>query len=114
MIADDGTMDAGIFEYGRQWVRDTSNTVLGAIHAGMFEVARNTLERILTRMITDEGATMIASNFDQPDMEQFDQMGEFLCALKAYRDWTGDDSLLREYRRENPCCDRTAAAAPVS
>jgi hypothetical protein len=98
MIADDGTMDAGIFEYGRQWVRDTSNTVLGAIHAGLFEVARSTLERILTRMITDEGATMIASNFDQPDMEQFDQMGEFLCALKAYRDWTGDDSLLRQYR----------------
>jgi hypothetical protein len=98
MIADDGTMDAGIFEYGRQWVRDTSNTVLGAIQTGMFEAARNTLERILNRMITDEGATMIGSNFDQPDMEQFDQMGEFLGALKAYRDWTGDDSLLREHR----------------
>jgi len=41
---------------------------------------------------------MIGSDFDQPDMEQFDQMGEFLCALKAYRDWTGDDSLLREHR----------------
>jgi len=78
MIADDGTMNAGIFEYGHQWVRDTSNTVLGAIHAGMFELARSTLERILTRMITDEGATMIGSNFDPPDMEQFDQMGEFL------------------------------------
>jgi hypothetical protein len=98
MIADDGTMNAGIFEYGHQWVRDTSNTVLGAIHAGMFELARSTLERILTRMITDEGATMIGSNFDPPDMEQFDQMGEFLGALKAYCDWTGDDSLLREHR----------------
>ena len=98
MIADDGTMDAGMFEYGRQWVRDTSNTVLGAIHAGMFEVARNTLERILTRMITEQGATMIAGNFDKPDMEQLDQMGEFLGAMKAYRDWTGDDSLLREHR----------------
>ena len=98
MIADDGAMDAGIFEYGRQWVRDTSNTVLGAIYAGMFEVARHTLVRILTRMSTDQGATMIGSDFDQPDMEQFDQMGEFLCALKAYRDWTGDDSLLREHR----------------
>ena len=98
MIADDGTMDAGMFEYGRQWVRDTSNTVLGAIHAGMFEVARHTLERILTTMINQEGGTMIAGNFDKPDMEELDQMGEFLCALKAYRDWTGDDSLLREHR----------------
>jgi hypothetical protein len=41
---------------------------------------------------------MISSNFDDPDMEQFDQMGEFLCALKAYQDWTGDDSLLQTYR----------------
>jgi hypothetical protein len=98
MIADDGSMDAGIFEYGGQWVRDSSNTVLGAIQAGMFEIARSTLEKMLARMITDEGATMIGSNFDQPDMEQFDQMGEFLCALKAYRDWTGDDSLLLEHR----------------
>jgi hypothetical protein len=98
MIADDGTMDAGIFEYGRQWVRDTSNTVLGAIQTGMFEAVRATLERVLNRMITDEGATMIGSSFDQPDMEQFDQMGEFLDSLKAYRDWTGDDSLLRKHR----------------
>ena len=28
MIADDGSMAAGIFEYGGQWVRDTSNTAL--------------------------------------------------------------------------------------
>jgi len=26
MIADNGVMNAGIFEYGGQWVRDTSNT----------------------------------------------------------------------------------------
>ena len=43
MIGDDGTMDAGIFEYGAQWVRDTSNTALGALHAGHFELARAAL-----------------------------------------------------------------------
>jgi hypothetical protein len=41
---------------------------------------------------------MIASGFDKPDREQFDQMGELLHALKAYRDWTGDDALIREHR----------------
>jgi hypothetical protein len=41
---------------------------------------------------------MIAGAFENPDLEQFDQMGELLHALKAYRDWTGDDSLLREHR----------------
>jgi len=99
MIADDGTMDAGIFEYGAQWVRDTSNTALGALHAGHFELARAALARVLTTMISPEGATMIAGSFDQPDLEQFDQMGELLHCLRNYRDWTGDDSLIREHRQ---------------
>lgn len=99
MIADEGTMDAGIFEYGAQWVRDTSNTALGALNAGHFELARAALVRILTRMISAEGATMIAGAFDKPDLEQFDQMGELLHCLRNYRDWTGDDSLIREHRQ---------------
>lgn len=98
MIADDGTMDAGIFEYGRQWVRDTSNSALGALHTGHFELARKALGRILTKMISSEGATAIASAYDPPDREEFDQMGELLHALKSYRDWTGDDSLLQEHK----------------
>ncbi|MFZ1932160.1 MAG: hypothetical protein WCB27_03760 [Thermoguttaceae bacterium] len=98
MIADDGTMDAGIFEYGAQWVRDSSVTALGALHAGHFELARGTLERILTKMISREGVTMIGGGFDSPDLEQFDQMGELLHLLRNYRDWTGDDSLVRRHR----------------
>lgn len=98
MIADDGTMDAGIFEYGAQWVRDTSNTALGAIHAGHFEAAQAALERMLTRMVNREGVTMIANAFESPDLEQFDQMGELIHVLKAWRDWTGDERLLREHR----------------
>lgn len=98
MIADDGAMDAGIFEYGAQWVRDTSNTALGALHAGHFESARAALVRMLTQMISREGATMIADNFDTPDREQFDQTGELMHLLKSYRDWTGDDSLIRQHR----------------
>ena len=98
MIGSDGTMDAGIFEYGAQWVRDTSNTALGALHAGHFELARASLENILTKMIRDDGATMIAGAFDSPDLEQFDQMGELFHLLRCYRDWTGDDSLIRAHR----------------
>ncbi|MCX6927963.1 MAG: hypothetical protein NT154_32855 [Verrucomicrobia bacterium] len=98
MVADNGVMDAGIFEYGAQWVRDTSNTLLGLVHAGHFEQARNGFAYVLEHMVNAEGNAMIASGFDDPDREQFDQMGELLHALKAYRDWTGDDSLLREHR----------------
>ncbi|MEI6656090.1 MAG: hypothetical protein WCP45_15100 [Verrucomicrobiota bacterium] len=98
MVADSGVMDAGIFEYGSQWVRDTSNTLLGMVHAGQFELARRGFGYVLGQMVNADGCTMIASGFDKPDREQFDQMGELLHALKAYRDWSGDDSLLREHR----------------
>jgi hypothetical protein len=98
MVADDGTMNAGIFEYGAQWVRDTSNTALGMLHAGQFEATRAALVRMLTKMVSPDGVTMIANAFEKPDLEQFDQMGELLHLLKAYRDWSGDDSLIREHR----------------
>jgi hypothetical protein len=91
MVADNGVMDAGIFEYGAQWVRDTSNTLLGLVHAGHFELARNGFAYVLEHMVTPEGNAMIGGVFDNPDREQFDQMGELMHALKAYRDWTGDD-----------------------
>jgi hypothetical protein len=98
MVADNGVMDAGIFEYGAQWVRDTSNTWLGLIHAGQFELARNGFIHILETMVNADGKTMIGSRFEDPDREQFDQMGELLHALRSYRDWSGDDTLIREYR----------------
>ena len=97
MIASDGTMDGGLLEYGAQWVRDSSNTALGALHAGHFEAARNALQHILAKMISQDGVTMIAESFETPDREQFDQAGELLHLLRCYRDWTGDDSLVRQY-----------------
>lgn len=98
MVSSNGTMNASIFEYGLQWVRDTSNTLLGALHCGEFELARTGFAHMLANMLTREGVTMIAGNFDEPDREQLDQVGELLQALRAYRDWTGDDSLIRENR----------------
>ncbi len=98
MIAEDGSMDAGIFEYGHQWARDTSNSALGAAHAGHFDLAHAALNKVLTAMISDEGTTMVASKFEKPDLEELDQMGEILHSLKAYYDWSGDDSLIREHR----------------
>jgi len=100
MIADSGTMDAGIFVYGRQWVRDTSNSVLGALHAGHFELARAALTRVLTDLVSDQGAAAIAGSYPDPDEEELDQMGELLHVLKSYRDWTGDESFVRDHREK--------------
>jgi hypothetical protein len=98
MISDNGVADYGMLEYGSQVVRDASNTMLGLLHLGQFELARAGFEHILKDMVRDQGAAMIDNNFDEPDREELDQMGELVHALKAYRDWTGDDSLIGQHR----------------
>ncbi|GHV64614.1 hypothetical protein FACS1894199_03280 [Bacteroidia bacterium] len=55
-----GAIDAGMLEYGNQWVRDASMTAIGVIHTGNFELSRAVFEHILTTMVQDEGVTMIA------------------------------------------------------
>lgn len=97
-VSQQGRMDAGIFEYGGQWVRDASHTTLGMIHIGEFEAARAMLSHMLRHMIDDRGTTMIYGSFQHPDLEQLDQMGEFMHTLKSYYEWTGDASLLTENR----------------
>ena len=99
-VSDNGKMDAGVFEYGNQWVRDGSNTTLGMIHIGEFELARAMLDHMLKNMILANGTTMIAGGFDDPDREQFDQMGEFMHVMKSYVDWTGDTSLITGNREK--------------
>lgn len=98
MVGPLGLMDAGIFEYGDQWVRDGSNVALGLIHAGYFESARALLTHILADLVADQGATIVAGAFDDPDREEFDQMGELMHTLKAWHDWTGDTTLIVRYR----------------
>lgn len=100
MVAENGRMDAGVFEYGNQWVRDGSNVAMGLIYSGSFESAKGLLTHILTELVSDEGTTVIAGGFDQPDREEFDQMGVLMNCLKLYSDWTGDISLLTAYNKK--------------
>jgi len=99
MVASNGRMDAGVFEYGNQWVRDGSNVAMGLIYSGSFESAKGLLTYILSDLVSDEGTTIIAGGFDEPDREEFDQMGVLMDCLKLYYDWTGDPSLLTTYRK---------------
>lgn len=100
MVSENGRMNAGIFEYGLQWVRDGSSVALGLIHSGNFESARSLLNYILSELVSPEGTTVVAGGFDEPDREEFDQMGELVHSLKAYFDWTGDDSLIKKYKNK--------------
>lgn len=100
MVAGDGRMDAGVFEYGNQWVRDASNVAMGLIYSGAFENARSVLKYILADLVSDEGSAVVAGGFDEPDREEFDQMGVLMHALKLYYQWTGDPELIREFSRK--------------
>ena len=70
----------------------------GLTATGQFERARAVLEHCIRDMLTDKGTTMIAGGFEHPDMEQFDQAGELLLALRWYADFSGDSSLVAKYR----------------
>ena len=97
-IADNGQITGGPFEYAGVWARDSSNLLTGVVHAGHFELARSGLEYVLANLISDQGQTIVDNQIQAIQHEQLDQMGEIMQALKAYYDWTGDDSLLRKYR----------------
>ncbi len=100
MVSANGRMDAGVFEYGNQWVRDGSNVTMGLIYSGSFENAKGLLTYILSDLVSDEGSMAIAGGFDEPDREEFDQMGVLMNCLKLYFEWTGDSSLLITYRKK--------------
>ncbi len=95
---EEGRINAGYLQYNSEWIRDGSNTALGALMSGNFEMARAMGNHMLTQMITDAGVTMIGGGFANPDREQLDQMGEMLHFLRCYVDWTGDESLIRQNR----------------
>ncbi len=95
---EDGRINAGYLQYNSEWIRDGSNTALGALMSGNFEMARAMGNHMLSEMITEAGVTMIGGGFSNPDREQLDQMGEMLHFLRCYVDWTGDESLIRQNR----------------
>jgi hypothetical protein len=100
MVSANGRMDAGVFEYGNQWVRDGSNVAMGLIYCGSFGNAKGLLTYILSDLVSDDGSMAVAGGFDEPDREEFDQMGVLMTCLKLYFDWTGDSSLLKTYRKK--------------
>ncbi len=96
-IAHSGRMDASIWQYNLEWVRDQSNVVMGLILSGQFELAKTLLERMLTQFVTDAGDTVDSSQVRPPKETELDQNGVLLLALKTYHDWTGDFQLIKKY-----------------
>ena len=90
-----GCMDASIWQYNLEWVRDMSNTVMGMILAGQFDPAKTILTRMLKQFVTDEGDTVDSGRVRSHNETELDQNGELLLALKTYVDWTGDFGIIK-------------------
>lgn len=96
-IACSGRMDASIWQYNLEWVRDQSMIVLGLTMSGQFERARIVLDRLLRLFVSEAGDT-IDSGRQRPDSEiELDQNGQLLFAVATYVDWSGDKEFIRRH-----------------
>jgi len=96
-VAESGKMDAGIWQYNFEWVRDQSMVAIGAVLCGHHDVAEISLRRILDRSIDEEGRARDASRQRPAETAELDQNGELLYALWTYWIWTGDDTIIKKY-----------------
>jgi len=94
MISANGKMDASIWQYNREWVRDHSFMCLGLIYSGHFTPARKFLERLLCEFVSYEGDTIDSSEKRNYDEVELDQNGELLYTINEYFKWTGDNDFI--------------------
>jgi len=92
-----GGMDASIWQYNREWLRDQTAVVHARLMLGEFEAARRSIARLITDFVSEEGGTVDSGVQREPAETELDQNGELLMLVKAYVDWTGDLSLPREH-----------------
>jgi hypothetical protein len=96
-VAHSGKMDAGIWQYNFEWVRDQSMIAIGSVLSGHTDVADISLRRILDRSIDEEGRARDASRQRPAETAELDQNGQLLYALWMYWVWTGDQSIIKHY-----------------
>ncbi|MBN2417254.1 hypothetical protein JXO52_15560 [bacterium] len=91
-----GVVDASIWQYCREWVRDHSFMAVGLTLAGFHEKARVLLARLLHEFVSDEGDCVDSSERRGSDEVELDQNGALLYALHTHACWSGDYSLIRD------------------
>jgi hypothetical protein len=96
-VARSGKMDAGMWQYNFEWVRDQSMVAIGSTLCGHTDVAEVSLRRILERSVDEDGRARDASRHRPPETIELDQNGELIYALWTHWIWTGDDALIKRY-----------------
>ncbi len=96
-ISHRGIMDASIWQYNLEWVRDSANIVMGLSMSGHHQTARALLQRMLSHNVTDKGDAVDSGKVRPLQETELDQNGKLLLALKTYIDWSGDTELATMY-----------------
>lgn len=96
MISAEGRMDASIWQYNREWVRDHSFMCLGLIYTGHHNIAKKFLERLICHFVSEEGDTVDSSEKRHYSEVELDQNGELLYTVNEYLKWTGDCDFVKK------------------
>ncbi len=106
MISNSGKIDASIWQYNREWVRDHSYMVIGLLQSGHHDSAKIMLERLLNEFVSDAGDTIDSSEIRTPDEVELDQNGILLYTVWTYYVWTGDKKFLEQnWQRIDVCAE---------
>jgi len=96
-ISKTGVVDASIWQYNREWVRDHSFMTIGLILSGEHELAKVLLERLINDFVCEDGDCIDSSEKRDPDEVELDQNGILVYTIKTYVLWTGDFALVKKY-----------------
>jgi|GEM_PF-2080630 len=94
MVSCGGKVDASIWQYRREWVRDHAAMATGLVLSGHHRTAGVVLARLVDEFVTDEGDTIDSSKRRNADEVELDQNGTLLQAFETYANWTGDWDLI--------------------
>ncbi len=89
LISKKGKVDASIWQYNREWVRDHSYMATGLILSGSFDLAEVVLQRLLDDFISVNGSPMDSSEERDYEEVELDQNGILLSTIKTFILWTG-------------------------
>jgi hypothetical protein len=95
-ISKNSIVDASIWQYNGEWVRDHSMMAIGLVLAGHHEMARKMIFRLFHDFVTEQGDTVDSSQKRHYDEVELDQNGILINALKHYVCWTGDFEIIKE------------------
>ena len=96
-ISHGGAVDASIWQYNLEWVRDHAMMAIGLIMSGNYDLARTMLARLLEQFVSPEGDTIDSGKQRSHHDIELDQNGVLLTAVRLFVDFTGDWSLVESY-----------------